>query len=61
MVANGKTNCEIADTLVLSERTVEYHVGNILSKLAFDSRSQIAVLGGPIRQIGFDLPAAMKG
>ena len=43
LVASGKTNREIADALVLSERTVEYHVGNILSKLAFDSRSQIAV------------------
>jgi non-specific serine/threonine protein kinase len=29
--------------LVLSERTVENHVGNILMKLGFDSRAQIAI------------------
>jgi DNA-binding CsgD family transcriptional regulator len=43
LLAQGKSNREIAETLVLSERTVENHVGNILAKLGFDSRSQIAV------------------
>jgi len=42
LVAQGKSNREIADELVLSERTVENHVGNILSKLNFGSRAQIA-------------------
>jgi DNA-binding NarL/FixJ family response regulator len=42
LVAQGKSNREIADELVLSERTVENHVGNILSKLEFGSRAQIA-------------------
>jgi DNA-binding CsgD family transcriptional regulator len=42
-LAQGKSNREIAEKLVLSERTVENHVGNILTKLGFDSRSQIAV------------------
>jgi len=42
LVAQGKSNREIADELVLSERTVENHVGNILSKLGFGSRAQIA-------------------
>jgi DNA-binding CsgD family transcriptional regulator len=42
-LAQGKSNREIADELVLSERTVENHVGNILTKLGFDSRAQIAV------------------
>jgi predicted ATPase/DNA-binding NarL/FixJ family response regulator len=42
LVAQGKSNREIAEELVLSERTVENHVGNILSKLDFGSRSQIA-------------------
>ena len=41
-VALGKTNREIADELVVSERTVETHVGHILSKLGFTSRKQIA-------------------
>jgi len=43
LVAQGKTNREIAGILVLSERTVENYVGNTLAKLGFDSRSQIAV------------------
>jgi DNA-binding NarL/FixJ family response regulator len=42
LVAQGKSNREIAGELVLSERTVENHVGNILSKLGFGSRAQIA-------------------
>ena len=43
LVAEGKSNREIAGALVLSERTVENHVGNILMKLGFDSRAQVAV------------------
>jgi DNA-binding CsgD family transcriptional regulator len=42
-LSQGKSNREIAEALVLSERTVENHVGNILTKLGFDSRAQIAV------------------
>jgi DNA-binding CsgD family transcriptional regulator len=42
LIARGISNREIAKTLVVSERTVETHVGNILSKLGFDSRAQIA-------------------
>jgi len=42
LVARGLTNREIAEALVLSERTVEYHVGNILGKLGSSSRTQIA-------------------
>jgi tetratricopeptide (TPR) repeat protein len=42
MVARGMSNRAIADELVLSERTVETHVSNILSKLGFSSRAQIA-------------------
>jgi len=42
-IAQGKANKEIADALVLSNRTVEAHIGNILSKLNFTSRAQIAV------------------
>lgn len=43
LLGQGKSNREIASTLILSERTVENYVGNILSKLSFGSRSQIAV------------------
>lgn len=42
LIAQGKSNRGIAEQLVLSERTVENHIGNILSKLHFHSRTQIA-------------------
>lgn len=42
LVAQGKSNRDIADALVLGERTIETHVGNVLSKLGFSSRAQIA-------------------
>ena len=38
----GKTNREIAETLVVSTKTVEAHVSRILSRLGFTSRAQIA-------------------
>ena len=41
-IAQGKSNREIADLLVLSERTIETHVSNIKFKLNFTSRIQIA-------------------
>lgn len=43
LVAQGLTNRLIADQLVLSERTVDGHVGRILTKLNMQSRSQVAV------------------
>jgi predicted ATPase/DNA-binding NarL/FixJ family response regulator len=43
LIAQGKTNREIADTLVVSHRTVETHVSTILSKLGVPSRSRVAV------------------
>jgi DNA-binding CsgD family transcriptional regulator len=42
LVAQGKSNKEIASTLVLSERTAANHVQHILTKLGFANRSQIA-------------------
>lgn len=41
-VAGGLSNREIAAMLFVSERTAEAHIGNILSKLEFTSRTQIA-------------------
>jgi predicted ATPase/DNA-binding CsgD family transcriptional regulator len=43
LIAHGATNRAIAETLVISERTVERHVANIFAKLDFRSRTQIAV------------------
>jgi DNA-binding CsgD family transcriptional regulator len=42
LIAQGESNLEIAKELVVSERTVESHVANILSKLGFSARTQIA-------------------
>lgn len=42
LVADGLTNREIAEHLVLSQRTAEGHVGHILGKLGFTSRAHLA-------------------
>ena len=42
LVAGGLANRAIADRLVVGERTVESHVTNILGKLGFTNRAQIA-------------------
>jgi DNA-binding NarL/FixJ family response regulator len=42
LVAEGLTNRQIGTRLFISERTVATHVRNILNKLGFDSRAQIA-------------------
>jgi DNA-binding NarL/FixJ family response regulator len=42
LVAAGLRNRDIADRLVVSERTVDNHVSHILTKLDFHSRAQIA-------------------
>jgi NarL family two-component system response regulator LiaR len=43
LVAQGHSNQEIAEKLVLSERTVRTHVSNILSKLHLANRTQAAL------------------
>jgi predicted ATPase/DNA-binding CsgD family transcriptional regulator len=43
LVTDGLSNKEIGTRLFISERTVESHVRNILNKLEFTSRTQIAV------------------
>jgi DNA-binding CsgD family transcriptional regulator len=42
LIGQGHSNREIAEVLVISEKTVETHVSNILSKLGCASRLQIA-------------------
>ncbi|MFD9666293.1 ATP-binding protein [Rhodococcus sp. NPDC059968] len=44
LIADGLTNKEIAAELVISLRTAESHVQNILTKFGFTSRTQVAAL-----------------
>jgi DNA-binding CsgD family transcriptional regulator len=40
-IAQGKSNREIAEALIVTKRTVETHINNILYKLDYTSRAQI--------------------
>jgi DNA-binding CsgD family transcriptional regulator len=42
LIAQGKSNREIAETLVIGSRTVQTHVANIFAKLGCGSRAQVA-------------------
>jgi DNA-binding NarL/FixJ family response regulator len=44
LVAQGHSNRDIADRLVISERTARTHVSNVLTKLQLSSRTQAALL-----------------
>jgi ATP/maltotriose-dependent transcriptional regulator MalT len=48
LVASGRTNREIAGELVLSTRTVDMHVRNILTKLRCRSRTEAATQAGAL-------------
>src|SRR5258707_7950565 len=71
-VAEGLTNRDIADRLVISDRTVETHVEHIRNKLGVRSRAQVAmwtvtagelevrrdaVLAGPFNRLAADAVA----
>ena len=43
LVAKGCSNQEIANELVISEKTVKTHVSNILGKLQLEDRTQLAI------------------
>ena len=58
LVATGRTNRAIAAELVLSERTVDRHVSNILTKLGVPSRAAATRLRLPARP---DLPHQLVG
>jgi DNA-binding NarL/FixJ family response regulator len=42
-VAGGLSDRQIAEELVVSERTAEWHVANSLGKLGLSTRAQLAV------------------
>ena len=43
LVAQGRSNREIADRFVISEKTVKTHVGHALAKLGLKDRTQLAI------------------
>lgn len=43
LVAQGKSNREIAEALVISEKTAKAHISNILGKLGLEDRTQMAI------------------
>nr|PZN24079.1 MAG: DNA-binding response regulator [Chloroflexota bacterium] len=58
-VARGLTNRQIADDLVISEKTVSVHVSNLLSKLGMTSRTQAALYAARLGLVDTDdLPSA---
>jgi NarL family two-component system response regulator LiaR len=44
LIARGMGNAEIANQLIIGERTVKTHVSNILGKLHLQDRTQAALL-----------------
>ena len=55
LVADGRSNSQIAETLFISRKTASVHVSNILSKLGVSSRVQAAAVAH--RQGIVDAPA----
>ena len=43
LVAQGRSNREIADEFVISEKTVKTHIGHVLAKLGLKDRTQLAI------------------
>jgi ATP/maltotriose-dependent transcriptional regulator MalT len=49
LVCSGRSNRDAAAELVISVKTVGYHLGNVYAKLGVNSRTQLAALLGPPR------------
>ncbi len=58
LIVQGCTNRDIANKLVITERTAATHVQNILNRLGFNSRSQIAAWAA---ERGLNPPSAAPG
>src|SRR5512141_1621574 len=58
LLAQGRSNKEIAHDLTIGEKTVKTHVSNILSKLSVPSRTQAALYAVRIGLVTLDAPDA---
>lgn len=45
LIATGKSTAEISEMLHITERTVNFHINHILSKLEVDDRTQAVLIG----------------
>jgi DNA-binding CsgD family transcriptional regulator len=51
LVATGRTNRQVADELVVSIKTVEYHLANVYGKLGIRSRQELLPTFGPVEAV----------
>ena len=53
LVAEGRTNREVAAELVISAKTVEHHLGRVYAKLGLRSRTELAarLAGGTVDDV----------
>ena len=58
LLAEGLTNSDIAERLIVSQKTVDHHVSAVLTKLAVSSRRHVA---GAAAKLGLDLADAERG
>ncbi len=61
LIARGHSNREIAEALIISEKTVKTHVSNILSKLHLADRTQAAIYALRQRLVPMDDPLPGRG
>jgi DNA-binding CsgD family transcriptional regulator/tetratricopeptide (TPR) repeat protein len=58
LLAEGLTNAEIADRLIVSAKTVDHHVSAVLTKLGVTSRRRV---GAAAEDLGVDLATPIAG